>query len=425
MAGGFNKLSSRKVAAMAPGDAPLSDGGGLRVSINGGGSKRWIWRFSLNNQKASISCGGNTVTLAEARTTRDKYKGLVDRGIDPRSQVAKPDVKQARVDKTSVTFGEFAQEWFEQVKAPTLKQTGDAKRKNANWLNMVRDHGADFWGQPFEAITIETVASSMRELNDAHPSTWKRCINRCQQIYDAAEGRKLAPADKINPFLTSKLKHYIRIPKKGKDFEQRPWPAMEFEQAPAFFQWCGQKGYVSNLALQWLMLSATRSQEARGALWGEVDFRRKLWIVQATRMKAANDHIISLPPTLKEFLKAVPRRGDSELIFPGLHRSQGKYGLISDTALRKQLQMYCETYDLWDVMGTNRRPSLHGFRTTFKLWSIDQEIPEEYSEAQLSHKGDAVAERYKAGYTYDKQRGDVLERWAQYLHGRKSLFDQG
>ena len=414
MAGGINKLTVRRVAAMSPGDAPLSDGGGLRVAMNKSGSKKWIWRYSLNGRPDSISCGGDSVTLAEARATRDKYKAMVDRGQNPKSQQV---VKTVRVDKVSVTLGEFAPKWFKEVKKPELKQTTpDNIRKAATWLNMVETHGEAYWATPLENITPELVVEALRPLREKNPSTFNRVLNRSKQIFDGAKGQKLLPLQAVNPFQRDVIKHLISLPKKGRDFEVKNYPSMPFSDCPKFFTWLLDKDAMSARCLRFLMMTGGRSQEALRAQWQEFNFRKRTWTIPGERMKTSRDHTVSLPDDVMAELE--PLKGwHATYVFPG------DRGAISSTALDNQLKDYCKEFSITDLDGI-RRPVKHGFRTSFKLWSVRYGIEDLLSEAQLSHKpaGESRA-AYLAGYQFDKEREKMLHRWCRFLHGDKDLFD--
>src|SRR5690606_23184423 len=71
-------------------------------------------------------------------------------------------------------------------------------------------------------------------------------------------------------------------------------------------------------ALEFLVLTAVRSGEVRGAAWDEIDMRARVWTVPASRMKAGREHRVPLSDAAIALLKAVPRVGDTNLVFPGV-----------------------------------------------------------------------------------------------------------
>jgi integrase len=51
---------------------------------------------------------------------------------------------------------------------------------------------------------------------------------------------------------------------------------------------------VGARALQFAILTATRSSEVRGATWDEIDFEQATWTIPAERTKAAREHRVPL-----------------------------------------------------------------------------------------------------------------------------------
>ena len=74
---------------------------------------------------------------------------------------------------------------------------------------------------------------------------------------------------------------------------------------------------ASRLCLEWLVLTAARSGEARGATWQEIDAENRLWIVPAHRMKAGVQHRVPLSDAALAVLENAKAISDvSGLIFP-------------------------------------------------------------------------------------------------------------
>jgi integrase len=69
-------------------------------------------------------------------------------------------------------------------------------------------------------------------------------------------------------------------------------------------------------ALEFCILTATRTSETLYAQWHEVDFAAKLWIIPATRTKTAREHRIPLSERALEILAG----GDSGDAPPGKRR---------------------------------------------------------------------------------------------------------
>jgi integrase len=93
----------------------LSDGGGLYLSIETGGSKLWRVAFRFDGKQKLLSLGAYpAISLADARTGRDQIKALLAKDVDPSAQ-RKLDRGAAR-DARACTFDLIADEWLEKRK---------------------------------------------------------------------------------------------------------------------------------------------------------------------------------------------------------------------------------------------------------------------------------------------------------------------
>ena len=129
---------------------------------------------------------------------------------------------------------------------------------------------------------------------------------------------------------------------------------------------------MTKLAYEFLILTALRTGEIRGALWSEIDLERAEWLIPAERMKAKADHRVPLTPRMFEILTAAKdyAADDGTLVFP----SQRGDRMLSDNTFRKLNQ--ATAYDI----------DVHGFRSTFRTWAQDQtDYAREVVEAALSH----------------------------------------
>ena len=64
------------------------------------------------------------------------------------------------------------------------------------------------------------------------------------------------------------------------------------------------------LAFEFLVLTAARSGEVRGARWAEIDLSTGVWRIPATRMKAKRVHRIPLSRRAALILEAARALGD-------------------------------------------------------------------------------------------------------------------
>lgn len=166
---------------------------------------------------------------------------------------------------------------------------------------------------------------------------------------------------------------------------------------------------ITKLAFEFLVLTAVRSGEARGASPNEIDRQGKVWTIPAKRMKMKRIHRVPLCARALEILDEAEKiSGDSDLIFASL---RGK--LLSDMTLSKLIKEL--GYDA----------DIHGFRTSFRTWAQEKtDFPREVAETALAHGvGDAVERAYARSDLFDKRR-EMMDEWAKFLIGKSDIKQQ-
>lgn len=153
---------------------------------------------------------------------------------------------------------------------------------------------------------------------------------------------------------------------------------------------------------EFMVLTAARSSEARGAAWSEMDLEARTWTVPKERMKGRREHRVPLAPRAVEILlEALADTGGEGLVFPSMN---GK--ALTVTAMPRLLHK----------LGIPAVP--HGFRSSFRDFASERTaLPEAVCEAALAHApggGDQTVAAYARSTLFEKRR-DLMERWARYL----------
>ena len=117
---------------------------------------------------------------------------------------------------------------------------------------------------------------------------------------------------------------------------------------------------VTRALLEFVILTAARSGEARAITWDEIDLHTKVWTVPDSRMKAKVTHRVPLSARAVEILKTQREmHPDAELVFPSPR------GLVlSDMALTKFLRDHKA-----HSSEPRRTATAHGFRSSFRDWA--------------------------------------------------------
>jgi integrase len=244
------------------------------------------------------------------------------------------------------------------------------------------------------------------------PERARRCLKKVEDILGAET--RLGHRAGDNPAAwRDHLSKLLSKPDKLKAHGRQP--ALPYAQLPEFMAALrARDASTSARALEFLILTAARSGEVRGATWAEMDFEKGVWTVPAVRMKAGKEHRVPLPKAALTLLKAAPRFAKSDLIWPG---AQGKP--MSDatlTALMKKLQAAEERAGRagWLDPESKRPATPHGFRSTFRDWAAETGVDRDVAEIALAHNVGSVVERAYRRTDMLEQRRAVMEDWAGF-----------
>ena len=163
---------------------------------------------------------------------------------------------------------------------------------------------------------------------------------------------------------------------------------------------------ASKLCLRFLILTAARSGEARGAAWHEIHEETREWRIPGSRIKSGVEHRVPLSHAAVDVLeRARPLRDKSGLIFP----SSVKPGHpMSDMTLTQVLRK----------TGLAHRATVHGFRSAFRDWAAEcTSAPHAVMELSLAHTvGSSVEQAYARSDLIEKRRV-LMQTWADFLVG--------
>ena len=309
------------------------DGGTLYLAVAPGGSKSWIQRLTIDGKRHDIGLGGfPLVSLAEARHKAFENRRLAWAGGDPRA--AK---RRARVP----TFREAAERTFD-ANRPRWRNAKVAK----NWLQQLERHAFPVLGNMgVDRIGREAVLRVLTPIWTVKPETARKLRQRIRTILRWAEAHghvaynvACEGIDGALPAMPAVREHYRALPYRE--------VAAALETAAA-----SRSSLAAKLCLRFLVLTAARSGEARGATWDEIDLDASEWRIPANRMKAGVEHRVPLSEvSLGTLEQARPLCDTSGLIFPSPTKP-GK--TLSDMTLTKVLR----------ANGLAERTTVHGFRS--------------------------------------------------------------
>jgi integrase len=222
--------------------------------------------------------------------------------------------------------------------------------------------------------------------------------SRIELVLDFARARGWRPVDAVN-VATWRGNLRMLLPPPAKVHRVAHHAALPWSEAPALTASLSSETGIAARCLAFLILTATRSGEARGARWHEIDTAQKLWVIPAQRMKAGREHRVPLSEPAMAILTELGELRTGDLVFFGAKRG----GVIGDTTLQTLLGRLGHSV------------TVHGMRSTFRDWCADTGKPGDLAEVALAHVvGSAVARAYQRSDLLDARR-DLMDAWAQFL----------
>jgi integrase len=369
-----NKLSETKIKSLTkPGI--YSDGDGLYLRVRTGGSRQWIFIHKRGGIRSETGLGGYgqgtaPVSLALAREKADELRHRLARGDKLHDRK---------------TFAEVMDDVLD-VKLASSKN----KKHQDQWSMTLRTYAAPLHNKAISDITRDDVLEVLKPIWTKIPETADRTRQRIAMVFEHASARGLYSGD--NPAAwRGGLKELLPARKK---LSKGHHEAIAYKDLPAVVSKLRASEATSARALEFLALTATRSNEARSAVWSEINF-------PAARMKAARPHEIPLSDRAIEILKERQERATGDLIFEGDKENTP----ISDTAMVK----------VFRAAGAGKA-TLHGLRSSFRDWCGDEtDYPRDIAEAALAHRlRDKTEAAYRRGTALAKRRS-MMNDWASFL----------
>jgi integrase len=361
-----------------------------------------LFRFTHAGKAREMGLGPfPDVTLAEARERAAEARKQIRDGTDPIDQR-----KAVRRDKESkarsITFRGAAEQCI-----ATRCSTWRNERHRAQWSSSLAAYAYPVIGDlAVNAISPADVVRVLKPIWDRKPETASRVRSRIEAVLDYATALHWRTGENparwrghlANVFTSRRgLARALHAPAVVKHHAALPWT-----EIAAFFDELRRYGGIAARALEFTILTASRTGETLGATWSELDLTSAAWTIPAARTKGGRGHRVPLAGAAIDIVKAmgVLRDGSDGYVFPG-----GKAGRpLSGTAMRKVLRR----------MG-RASMTVHGFRSAFRDFAAEAtNHPREVAEQALAHTlADRTEAAYRRGDLFDKRR--VLMRdWAGF-----------
>jgi integrase len=425
MAPRFKKRAENRLVdtALPKKAGKYADGKGLWLYVTPRGSRSWVFRYKPNlrePEKAEGFMGLGSypaVSLAMARGKAQQAREDIGRGEDPvtASERRAAEAKAATEGEAVVrrTFKEYAADYI-----ASKEQAWKSDKHKEQWSTSLAAYAYPLIGTvPIGNLRMHHVLKVLKQPVDGKKEFWtartetaSRVRGRIATVFDYAKSIALDKEISLgdNPASWPVLKFQLPAPSSFKQIEH--FAAIHYRDIPAFMAKLREREGIASLALQFLIFTASRTDEVLGARWSEIDVNGKVWTIPKGRSKSrsrngAKDQRKPLSEAALAILHTV-KDLDDKLVFPG---KSGESGLSSNALIRLRDRMKRQ-----DV-------TPHGMRSTFKDWSMEQtNFPHHASELALGHiVGDEVERAYRRGDMLEI-RFKLAEAWAQHCFTPRS-----
>ncbi len=374
-----------------------SIGGGLLLVVNPGGSRAWMTRIrDATGRRRDMGLGKYPeVTLKEAREKAVDLRRQVRDGLDPVAE-------RRKLREVVPTFKQAANSAFEERKAAF-----ESKQHQTQWMGTMQKFAFPTLGNyPVNEITGPMIVRTLKPIWTTKPETARRVLQRIATViaWAVAHGHREheAPLKAIRmglPLQPKGHKHFAAV-----SYANAPEVVRKLLALP--------QSNARN-CLAFVIWTACRSGEARGAKWEEVDLDAATWTIPADRIKMRVQHIVPLSPPALALLQRLHSIRSNEYLFPGLSKrsriSPDKGVALSVMSLLKAL----------DAVAPGA--TVHGWRSTFRDWASEEtSFAGEVAEKALAHQIPSAVERaYRRGDLMEKRR-QLMNAWAAYLDGQSA-----
>ena len=373
-----------------------ADGNGLYLIVDPApassdskiGSSRWVLRVQANGKRRDIGLGGaGAVTLAEARDLAHDIRRKAKAGQDP--------VAARRAERDGMPTFEAMAKTVHKARLQTWRNG----KHTAQWLATLEAHAFPVIGKlPVNRVENGDVLKVLLPIWTAKPETARRVLQRIHNVLDHATAAGHRSGE--NPCRIAA----IGLPKQGHTVQH--FAALPYAELQAFMGRLrsAETAPTIRLAFEFLILTAGRSGEVRGALWSEFDLKCQLWTIPALRMKATREHVVPLSPRAVEIVETARKLSpESELLFPSGRSADKPMSDMTLTMVLRRMKIDA---------------TAHGFRSSFRDWAAEETtFPSEVVEMALAHAiGNKVEAAYRRGKLLEKRR-QLMAAWANFALG--------
>lgn len=388
---------------------------GLGLQITPNNARSWLLRYRAGDKRRELGLGPYPeVTLKIAHDLAREAKAKLREGVDPIAERNAVRLAAQREAANAMTFAQ-ALKAYENDKLQEHKSA----RYKSDWVSSIQRYAVPHLGKmQVKHITLQDILKVLQQTDPETGSTFwndktKTAVSvrsRIEIILAWATVHGHREGD--NPARWGGNLSAI-LPKPSKIAKVKNYPAVPLEQLADWYADMTEHPKPAARAIQFIALTASRTNPVLMAKWDEIDFEHKVWTSPAAHMKMERDHKVPLSPAALALLESLPRHRGQPLIFPS---ARGK--VMADGRTSAAMQAVNKAGDYADKDGS--APTVHGLRSSFRVWCSEVAKAEyEVSEAALAHLVGSSTERAYDRSDYLDRRRPFMVAWADFLEGNE------
>ena len=365
---------------------------GLALRITEKGARSWVLRATIGNKRREMGLGGFPgVTLAGAHEAARAARAQIRQGLDPIHENKVLRSARSAANAAERTFTACATEYI------AAHEAGWRNVKHGQqWRNTLEKYAYPVIGEMLvRDVDTPAVLKVIEPIWKEKTETATRLQQRINLIIDMAIARGYCAGP--NP---ARWRGYLdkMLAKPSKITKRTHHPAVPVVEIGVFMKALRAQIGIGAKALEFVVLTAARSGEVRGATWSEIDLAAKVWSIPASRMKSAKEHRVPLSTAAMKLIETLPRGEGAECVF--VSPRGGQLSDMSLSAVMKRMKL--------DAVP-------HGFRSTFRDWCSERTTyPRELAEMALAHAvGNQVEQSYARSNLLEKRRA-MMDDWANF-----------
>jgi integrase len=387
----------------------LVSGFGVRVTDKGKKTFVLVARFPGSNNPTRRAIGEYpALSLHDAREEAKNWLLLIKRGIDPKDELERVRVEQAR--KRQNTFEAVVADYLKDI--PSRNRSRHAEQDDREIRRELLASDRNKWmKKPIVDITDADVAELIAAIRDRPaPGMAYNTWGHIKAIFSWAMGpeRRQGYGLIVNPVAHLQPKHF----KLSKTVSTR---TLNDDEIRAYWSAADATPYPLGQFYKMLLLTGQRKNEVAGARYSEISGSRSLWTVPPERFKSGQEHIVPLSDDVISLVGDLPKwSGDDagDCLFSTIKGAKPINGFSrAKSALDEAMLVHLKK---GNPEATLPDWVFHDVRRTVRTRLSGLRINSEVAEMVIGH-GKTGLRRVYDQHTFEPEMREALDRWAAAL----------